>query len=87
MTLAELYKNIQDLILAEGENTPCAYMLWLPDDVKSKAEEMDIVVSKEDICTVLNKVHDGADAEYGITWQHIEYEIDEICKRNTKRSI
>ena len=76
MTIKELAEHIKSY----PPETPCAYGLWLPDDVKGMAEQMGKKVTPDEIEEILYDVHYGHDASEGINWMKIQYAIDEVVK-------
>ena len=71
--------NIKDLIEhleTYDPETPCAYDLWLPDDVKCVDETREF--TDDEIANVLDHVQDTRDATLGINWDTLEYAIDQL---------
>ena len=53
----------------------CAFILWQIDDVIDKGKELDYDIHQDDAAEILNDINNGANCEYGITWEDIEYGI------------
>lgn len=62
--------------------TPCAFDLWVPDDVKQEAREAGYPdITDEEVATVLERVHAKQDATIGINWDVLRSWIGEVCDR------
>jgi len=80
MNIGELKKLLEEY----PDDTPCAYDLWLPDDVRdvfaSSQEDGGIstesVITDDDIAAILGQVEKDKDAEYGISWETIKKETE-----------
>jgi hypothetical protein len=75
-TIAELKEHLESYT----DETPCAYALWLPEDVICEAEGKNITLSEEQIADILHTVHRRHDAVYGITWENIYQAILDIVQ-------
>lgn len=73
MTIAETIKHLQGY----PPETPCAYGLWLPEDVKALTKKHKIRITKAQIAEVLEQVHYKHDANDGINWLNILFWIRE----------
>jgi len=73
MTIAETIKHLQGY----PPETPCAYGLWLPADVKGLAKEHGIKITKAQCAEVLERVHYKHDANIGLNWEVILFWIRE----------
>ena len=52
--------------------------IWHDEDVRSRAEDMGVDITEEQIKEVLSCVHRKADANIGINWDTIDYWIEEV---------
>lgn len=64
--------------------TPCAIALWLPSDVKSRAEERRIKLTEKQIDYVLYYIEQKQDASIGINWDVLDFWIDEMKAKEAK---
>lgn len=78
-----IIKEVIEHLQTYRPDQPCAYTVWLADDVKSRAKEMKVRLTKDEIVHVLERVHHKQDASIGINWDTIDYWIDEV--RNGRR--
>ncbi len=53
---------------------------WCYQDVKHVADEMKVDITDEEVGKVLEFVRSKHDATIGVTWDTIEYAIDEVLK-------
>lgn len=62
------------LIRNYNDDTPVAYAIWQDEDVRLRAEEMDIEgeLTDEEVKAVLYYVHKNQDCCYGISWDTID---------------
>jgi hypothetical protein len=64
-------------------------IVWGVEDVKMAAEQMEVELTTEECCTILDRMDRHHDAEYGICWEtiksNIEMLLDEKEKRNEAR--
>jgi uncharacterized protein YpuA (DUF1002 family) len=49
---------------------------WGDDDVRHQASQMGVTLTDEQIINVLNLVKNNHDADYGVTWDTIEWAIE-----------
>ena len=66
--------------LDDFESGNAVAIIWTVNDVLSSASSWNKDVSEEEARTVLRRVHDRHDAEYGISWTEIEYAVDEVIQ-------
>ena len=59
-------------------------ILWNVDDVKTQAKNMKIKLNKKECREVLDQVLEGHDANYGISWQSLEYSINDLFSHKKK---
>lgn len=65
-----------------------AVAIWTRLDVQEKAEQKNLRITDEDADLILDRLDAGHDAEYGITWDTIDYAIDALfeecqsCRRH-----
>ncbi len=57
-------KQLKKLLEAYDDDTPCAYDIWLPEDVKSHAGD----VTSEQIAETLSNMQRRKDASIGLNW-------------------
>jgi len=75
--------NIQDAIERLSRyplDAPVCMVLWLIDDVIKQAAERNMQISDELAAQILESLDDHHDANYGITWEHINAELDAVGK-------
>ena len=53
--------------------------LWQKDDVRYKAEEMEVDITDKQVQQVMDNLR-GFDASIGINWDTIEYEIENVIE-------
>ena len=56
--------------------TPACIVIWLSDDVISRAHDLNVGISKELAAEILESLEQNHDCNYGITWDHIDAELD-----------
>lgn len=59
-------------------------VFWHKDDIRSKAEEMEVELTDEQVDEIANDICRNHDAEYGINWDSIEFRIQEIVDKTTQ---
>jgi len=69
-------KDAIERLLTYPLDRPCCMILWLDDDVASKAKERKLQISDELAAQILESLEENHDANYGITWGHIDVELD-----------
>jgi len=57
-------------------DAPACMVLWLDNDVISRANERKLTVSDELTAEILESLKETHDANYGITWEHIDAALD-----------
>ena len=57
-----------------------AIAIWGAVDVKSRAEDMDIELTDEQVRDVLSCVENKQDATLGITWDTLDYWIEQVAE-------
>ncbi len=68
MNIGELKKHLGGI----PDGTPCAYALWLPDDVTVAAKDNDLPEPTAEQCEiVLYDMEHWKDANYGMTWDTV----------------
>ena len=60
-------------------DAPACMVLWLVDDVVTRAKERNLDVSDELSAEIIESLENRHDANYGITWDHIDAELDNNC--------
>ena len=79
MTVKELIEHLKqfhkpdDVIVAH---------IWCVEDVTLRAEERDLVVSKEAAENILGIIQHGIDCELGVTWTTIDVYTDDYLEEN-----
>jgi hypothetical protein len=54
-----------------------ACILWIPEDVKMRAkDEHDLQLTDEQVNEVMDGLYRHRDCSYGITWDHLDAEIE-----------
>lgn len=81
MTIGEVIKHLTENY---SQDEPCAWLIWLPDDVRTLADDKGIAISDEEIAEVLESVEHYKDASLGISWLTIEYHLDELIRRRNE---
>lgn len=62
----------------ELESRGYFFNLWHTDDIKGRAIELDIELSEDQICNVVDYIVRHIDCNYGITWDTIDNAITSI---------
>lgn len=57
-------------------DAPACMVLWLVDDITLKASDRKLEVSDELAAEILESLDNHHDANHGITWDHIDAELD-----------
>jgi hypothetical protein len=65
-------------------NTKKITIIWTDEDIKSISKNMNIILTKNQIGDILDNIYRYHDASLGITWDTIEYHIEEYMR--TKKS-
>lgn len=73
MIMKELIEHLQGY----RPDQTVACLIWLEDDVKTKAKEMGVRLTKDQITSVLENVEHKKDASLGISWDTLEFWIGE----------
>jgi hypothetical protein len=76
MTIGEAIFHFQGY----NADTPCAFALWLPEDVEQQAEHEGKSLTQEQIADVLEGVHRRHDATIGISWDTISCWLEDYPK-------
>lgn len=71
MTIKQAIK----LLRTYDPDEPCAFALWDQRDVSCVAKKKGLVLNDDQIANVLEAVHENQDANHGINWDSIEFEI------------
>lgn len=75
MNLKEVYT--EDLI-QELQNRGFIRVLWNREDVISAAERNDIKITEDEVLQVIDKIEQTFDANIGVNWDVISYNIIEV---------
>lgn len=73
-TIKELIEHLKGY----DETAIVAYDLWQTDDVFQRAKERDIEISKEEAEAIIEQMDGAKDASLGLTWDTIDYYLDEL---------
>ena len=76
MNIKELKRHLEHY----DDGTECAYSLWLPTDVML----LEVGVTQEQAEEVLHRVDDNFDASCGISWDTLEYYLDQVKREGIK---
>jgi hypothetical protein len=76
MTTAKEY--IERLKSWYKDDDVLALAIWCADDVRSRAEEMEIDITDEQVDDVLSYVDNKQDCSLGITWDTLDFWIQEV---------
>ena len=68
-------------------DTPACVIIWLPDDIKTQARQNNLSVSDELAAEILESLYEHHDCNYGITWEHIDAELDKHLGHEGLRAI
>lgn len=83
--------KVRDLIAhLEANFTPdqeIAYTIWSTEDVDTLCDENGLDLSKEEKEEAIRLIHRISGGETGITWDTIEYAIDEVKMLRTQVEI
>ena len=74
----EIGKVVQDAL--KDYWTDRVAVVWQSDDILEKAEELGIQLTKQQVRDILQVLIDKHDCEHGITWDTIEYAVEEYRK-------
>ena len=55
-----------------------AFVIWSWIDVQGRAERREVEITEEQAKEIIRTIHGEHDCNYGITWDTIDYHIDEI---------
>jgi hypothetical protein len=75
---------IEHLEKHHDPNEQICQIIWCANDVKMQAEEMDLEISEEEISDVLYEMEHRHDANYGISWETIDYYLGDIKYQREK---
>ena len=76
MLVKQLIKHLEGF----GLDTTVAAMIWLPEDVLSLVEPGQL--TDEDADWILEDIDHHQDASLGITWDTLQYYVDEYLREN-----
>ena len=74
MNIEKMGNNEIARYLREERN--CAFILWQTDDVICKSEDMEMPITEKQVIDIMGMLNEYSDCEYGITWAHLENEIE-----------
>lgn len=79
MKIKDLIEHLNNYDL----NAPCAYSLWLTDDVQMIAKDrFSTKLSGCQVENVLDTINSNFDANDGISWDHLEYTIKNVLEED-----
>lgn len=61
----------------ELEKRDLAVVVWSWIDVHDRAEEVEVEITEKQAKAIIRNIHRMHDCNYGITWDTIDYHIDE----------
>lgn len=64
--------------LEQAEPERVAIAIWSEADVLGRAEELEIVITKEQARDIIDRVDHKQDCSLGITWDTIDCYLDEL---------
>jgi len=73
-TVGGLKHSLKD----DADDMPIAWAIWQVEDVEWRAADMGIEVSKEECAGILGAMNDNHDATNGMSWDTIDYWLDEL---------
>jgi len=78
-------EGIEDFIIFQHlkEVRHKTFISWSIDDVKGKAEELGFVMGDEKAIDIISEIERRADCTVGITWETIEYYVEEWIEENS----
>jgi len=76
MLVSDLIKHLQTF----DQNTYVASLLWMPEDVMSRAEERSMALSEVDAKSIIQEMDHRKDAEIGLNWDVIDVYLDEYTE-------
>ncbi len=62
----------------DADDTPMAWSIWQVEDVYSRASEMNFDISEQEAADVLSTINNNHDATLGISWETIDFWLDEL---------
>ncbi|QDP58058.1 MAG: hypothetical protein Unbinned4294contig1001_47 [Prokaryotic dsDNA virus sp.] len=75
--------DLQDR-LKETEKWVCG---WSPEDVLHKADEMSVSITEREAEEILGSIEHNFDANVGVFWDTIEWEIEDHVKRRERNEV
>jgi len=72
-TVAEVIKRLN---WAKGQHVAVA--IWCEEDVQERAKERGIILGHKPASEIMDAVDHDHDCSYGITWDTLDYYIDEF---------
>lgn len=73
-TVGQTIKTLQGY----DKDAPVAYTIWFENDVA--AADADNILSQEERAEVLESLHENFDANHGITWNTVRWEVEDLIK-------
>ena len=59
-------------------------LLWHLDDVLETAKGMEVEITIPEAEEILYRLKHHHDCNYGVTWEHVQYEIDSFVEERNK---
>ena len=81
-TVGGLKHSLKD----DADDTPIAWAIWQVEDVEWRAADMGIEVSYEECAGILDAMNADQDATTGMSWDTIDYFLDELRLEREKNT-
>ena len=78
MKVKDLIKHLKKYNEPDDE---IAYQIWTTEDVDTVAEELEVALTDEEKIMVIQNLNNNSDANSGMSWTDLEFEIDRIIER------
>lgn len=77
-TIKEQIERLKSLAEIDtlGLDAPCAMITWLSEDIRYRAEDLEINIDDEQIAIILDDIESNHDAEYGISWTDVDIYLE-----------
>ena len=76
MKVKQIIKELQQL----DPEKEIAVDYWQEEDVLTRAEQRDIVLTNEEVGKTLDYMYDHYDSQNGLTWDTLDYALDDILR-------
>ena len=78
--MATVKEHIEQLKKWYKDDDILAVAIWAAEDVRSRAEDLEIKLTDEQVDDVLSYVHYKQDATLGITWDTLDWWIEVVSQ-------